>query len=283
MQMYDYAGPAEQLELTIPQIMSVIQKIPTTIQKWNKISSRELREWFVMDDESITVNCKVANRSDVVTVCKIHPSKKVPAIHLGTIYYAHQNAKITASFEKGSPAFRELPDVLSAVRIIGDFLDPGIRPPILPSVIITIQSIDLTQSCNNIDKILDFVQYYDVNYSIIKSDEIAYGVNLHTFNRSKFNKVEIHEALKTRKGLISATVHTDAGSSMVVVSDEKSFTTGEELMIILIELGVPIDRNITQPKRLRCMFESNTKTHSPNMTVLMAALEKMIDKLILVI
>ena len=31
------------------------------------------------------------------------------------------------------------------------------------------------------------------------------------------------------------------------------------------------------------MFESNTKTHSQNMTVLMAALEKMIDKLILVI
>ena len=266
--------------------MSVIQKIPTTIQKWNDISSRELREWFVIDGDSITVNCKVANRSDVVTVCKILPSRKVPVAHLYTTYYAHQNAKITASFEKGSPAFRELPDVLSAVRIIGDFLDPGIRPPILPSVIITIQSIDLTQSCNNIDKILDFVKYYDVSYSIIKSDEIAYGVNLHTFNRSKFNKVEIHEASKTRKGLISATVHTYAGTSPMVVSDEKKFATGEELMRILIDLGVQIDRNIihvTQPTRLRCMFESNTKTHSQNMTVLMAALEKMIDKLILVI
>jgi hypothetical protein len=144
MQMYDQAGPAEQLELTIQQIMNVIQKIPTKIKKWNNISSKELSEWFVIDGDSITVNCKVANRSDV-TVCKIHPSKKVPFIHVGTIYYAHQNAKITASFEKGSPAFKELPDVKSAVGIIGDFLDPETRPPILPPEFITIQSIYLRQ------------------------------------------------------------------------------------------------------------------------------------------
>jgi hypothetical protein len=130
------------------------------------------------------------------------------------------------------------------------------------------------------------VEYYNVSYSRIKINKTDYGVNLHDFNRTKFNKVEIHQALEIRNELISATVHTYAGTSMMVVSDENKFTTGEELMGILIDLGVPIDRNIihvTQPTRLRCMFESNTKTHSPNMTVLMAALEKMIDKLILVI
>jgi hypothetical protein len=280
--MDDFGAPAEQTDLTINQLWQAITTIPKKIHKWNRINDAQLTQWFVVNSDSISVQCNISNTfGEVVTWCKIFPSKTVEMRNLGFKYNSHQNARIEAFMRVGS-RWEDLLDIDSAVRVIGGFLDPETRPPILVERL-TVGKIDLSERCETIDKILDFVVYYNIRHSRLKdpSSNTDYGVLISSRGKKKYSKVEIIEARFIRLGPMPASVNVSHDSMTSVKYD---FENGVKLMSILKELGLDIEENITHsiaPTRLKCIVDNSiAKSLYEKVIVLMADVERKIDKLV---
>jgi hypothetical protein len=227
--------------------------MPAEGGRWNGVTRSELEQWFKKKSDSIDVLCNVSGSSpsySEVSICTIYPSRTeiIHAPYTPHSWPMRKNACITIQYREGGVTNHDLKDI-GWENTLSTVLAPALRPPMFSPELTVIRKIDLNDECTSKDQILDFMTYYELNYTRVTQED---SVQINVVG-SKLYKVVINPFQQTSadSGNIHAAVTTYEDKNQPCAFP---FTTGRELVTALGSVGIQVNTDIShyrEVKRLR--------------------------------
>jgi hypothetical protein len=237
----DTPGRVETSDFGINNIWNALQTFLRKDATWKSVSQDDKDQWFVKTDDSIIVSCDSTEQD--VTKCEILPSsieERPYGFGMKVTYKLRKNARIRFSKRVGIEADHEFTDTSSLHSLLRKKLRPSPRPAAKEPERRWIKRMELQDTCETQDEILDFMVYYKVNFVTNANEEIICWLG----NGVDSYQVCVEPKHETRAGTSSARVITYKNPFCSIAYN---FSTVESLISALRDVGLQVNTDVDNP------------------------------------